>query len=261
MLRNHWNPALYEGKHAFVWQYGEDLIAWLAPQPGERILDLGCGTGQLTQTIAQSGAEVIGIDHSATMIAQARQHYPLLEFAVADARQLQSDYPCREQQSDRPFDAVFSNAVLHWILEADAVIQSVHHVLKPGGRFVAEFGGCGNVQEIVQSLHKARASLHNPACSPWYFPSLSEYATRLEQHGFEVRQAVLFDRPTPLEEGDAGLANWIHMFASRFLDDLSAEQQIQVVQTVEQDLKPTLHRDGQWWADYRRLRIMATKLE
>ena len=251
MLENCWNTTLYEGRHNFVWQYGENVLELLSPQPDERILDLGCGTGQLTEKIALAGAEVLGIDRAASMIEKARQNYPQLQFAVADARDF---------QVEQPFDAVFSNAVLHWIPEPDAVIRCIYQALKPGGRFVAEFGGKGNVKAIALALDRVLNTFGYASYdAAWYFPSIGEYATRLEQQGFDVTHAVIFDRPTPLENGDAGMANWIRMFGSRFLDKLSDVQQTQVIQAMEYDLKPTLYRDGKWWADYRRIRIVARK--
>ena len=251
MLENCWNTTLYEGRHNFVWQYGENVLELLSPQPDERILDLGCGTGQLTEKIALAGAEVLGIDRAASMIEKARQNYPQLQFAVADARDF---------QVEQPFDAVFSNAVLHWIPEVDAVIRCIYQALKPGGRFVAEFGGKGNVKAIALALDRVLNTFGYASYdAAWYFPSIGEYATCLEQQGFDVTHAVIFDRPTPLENGDAGIANWIRMFASRFLEGLSNAQQTQVIQAIEHDLKPTLYRDGKWWGDYRRIRIVAQK--
>ncbi|MBD2451222.1 methyltransferase domain-containing protein [Nostoc sp. FACHB-152] len=252
--KHNWDASLYQDKHAFVWQYGEDLLQWLHPKPGELILDLGCGTGQLTAKIAESGAEVRGIDSAATMIETARQNYPHLRFEVADARNF---------QIDKPLDAVFSNATLHWVKEADAAIASIYQALKPRGRFIAEFGGQGNVQSIVQALYKAfdKIGLSNPqALNPWYFPSISEYSTLLEKQGFEVTHAILFARPTPLVDGTAGMQNWIQMFGSAFLTKLSAEEQLQVIRTVEDYLQPTLYQNGSWTADYRRIRIAAIKV-
>jgi trans-aconitate 2-methyltransferase len=253
LLDNNWNTDLYEDKHAFVWQYGENLLKVLNPKPGESILDLGCGTGQLTEKIAQAGAEVIGIDRAFSMIETARQNYPHLRFDVADAR----DFHVL-----KPLDAVFSNAVLHWIKEADAAIASIHQALKPGGRFVAEFGGKGNVQAIVTALYSAleAIAISPQALNPWYFPSIGEYATLLEQQGFDVTYATLFARPTPLTEGEAGMANWLEMFADAFLAGLSADQKIQIIRTVEEHLLPTLYQEGNWTADYRRIRIVAIKL-
>ncbi|MEH2453428.1 methyltransferase domain-containing protein [Nostoc sp.] len=252
-IPNNWNTALYQEKHAFVWQYGEDLLKFLNPKPGESILDLGCGTGQLTEKIAQAGAEVMGVDHAATMIEKARQNYPHIRFDVADARNF---------QVDKPLDAVFSNAVLHWVKEADSAIASIHQALKPGGRFVAEFGGKGNIQAIVTALESALEPFNISAqtLNPWYYPSIGEYASLLEQQGFDVIHAILFARPTPLADKEAGMANWIQMFASAFLTLLPADQQTQVIHAVEEYLKPTLYQQGTWTADYRRIRIVAIKL-
>jgi trans-aconitate 2-methyltransferase len=253
-IPNHnWDTNLYEDKHAFVWQYGENLLQLLNPKPGELILDLGCGTGQLTEKIAQTGAEVMGIDSATTMIEKARQNYPHIRFDVADARDF---------KVEQPLDAVFSNAVLHWVKEADKAIASVHQALKPGGRFVAEFGGKGNIQAIATALYSAMESIgisQPQTLNPWYFPSIGEYATLLEQQGFDVIYATVFARPTPLADKEAGIANWIKMFASAFLVGMTAEQQIQVIRHLEESLKPTLYQDGTWTADYRRIRVLAIK--
>jgi trans-aconitate methyltransferase len=253
MLENEWNTTLYERSYAFVWQHGASLLELLAPQPGERILDLGCGTGQLTEQIAKMNAEVIGIDAAFSMIEKAKQNYPQLQFAIANAENF---------QVDALFDAVFSNAVLHWVLEPEAAIRCIHQALKPGGRFVAEFGGKGNVQAIVTALLRGLESMDLPfqSINPWYFPSIGEYTTRLEQQGFDVTYAVLFDRPTRLEDGEAGLAKWLQMFASRYLEGLSSVQRSRLIQIVEESLKPTLYREGIWIADYRRIRVIAVKL-
>ncbi|HEY9696212.1 MAG TPA: class I SAM-dependent methyltransferase [Trichocoleus sp.] len=246
-----WNASLYQKNYGFIWQYGENLIDLLAPQPGERILDLGCGTGQLTTKIAETGAEVVGIDRSPEMIATAKQNYPELLFEVADARQLQ--FP-------QPFDAVFSNAVLHWILEPDAAIRSIYQALKPGGRLVAEFGGKGNVNGVVAALKEALVAV---GCSIdsnlWYFPSISDYTTRLEQQGFEVTYAALFDRRTALASGETGLVNWLQMFAEKFIGGLPNEQQTEVIRSIETRLRPLFFQNGTWTIDYRRIQIRAIR--
>lgn len=255
MTQNSWNATLYEDRHGFVWQYGADLVDLLAPQPGERILDLGCGTGQLTEQIARSQAKVWGIDSSETMIAKAKANYPHLEFAVADARNF---------HFDRPFDAVFSNAVLHWVPEADRAIACIRQSLEVGGRFVAEFGGKGNVGsierllvEVLEEMGYADAAAFNP----WYFPSIGEYAAKLEKQGLEVIYAALFDRSTPLEGGDLGLQNWLEMFASGFLSQVSEADRSHLIRSVEDRLRPTLYRNNTWFADYRRIRIAAVAIE
>ncbi len=253
MTQDSWNTALYEQQHAFVWQYGESLLKLLAPQAGEQILDLGCGTGQLTEKIAQSGAFVQGIDSSLSMISTAKVNYPHINFAAADARDF---------QVEEPLDAVFSNAVLHWIRSPEAAIYCVEKALKPGGRFVAEFGGKGNVGAIVRALLSVLSEIGcegAQALNPWYFPSVGEYAGLLEKGGFEVSYAVLFDRPILLEGGNAGMANWIEMFAGGFLLGLSEEVRSHVIRTVEEHLRSVLYCDGNWSADYRRIRFVAVK--
>ncbi len=239
-----WNAACYQQQHSYVWQHGESLLALLNAQVGDRILDLGCGTGQLTEQIAASGAEVMGIDSDRAMIAQAQANYPHITFQVANAASF---------QLPEPVDAVFSNAVLHWVPQAEAAARCIAKALKPGGRLVAELGGKGNVQTILTSLEQVsgRANLN-----PWYFPSLGEYVKLLEQLGFEVTFAHLFDRPTNL--GDAGLAGWLEMFSQRFFADLSAAEWAQTVAAVEADASQ-LCQNGEWIADYRRLRIVAIK--
>lgn len=253
MSQDAWNSALYEKSHAFVWEYGESLLELLLPQAGEQILDLGCGTGQLTAKIAESGAFVQGIDSSLAMISTARANYPQINFAVADARDFQVEYL---------LDAVFSNAVLHWIKEPEAAINCVAKALKPGGRFVAEFGGKGNVGAIVRAILSVLSEIgceEPQALNPWYFPSIGEYAGLLEKQGFEVGYAVLFDRPTLLEGGSAGMVNWIQMFAGGFLSGLSDDVRPHLIRTVEERLRSVLYCDENWSADYRRIRIVAVK--
>src|SRR5438270_5751580 len=174
MANDHWNAALYAGKHSFVFGYGRDLVSLLDPQPGERILDLGCGTGQLTRAIADAGAQVVGIDNSPGMIEAARAEYTDLEFEQADARSFSFPYA---------FDAVFSNAVLHWVLEAESVVRCVSSSLKPGGRFIAEFGGHGNVARISDALREAlREEGQADERAWWYYPTVGEYSALLEKH-------------------------------------------------------------------------------
>jgi trans-aconitate methyltransferase len=188
------------------------------------------------------------------MIEQARHHYPTLRFEVANAIDLQF----QEQ-----FDAVFSNAVLHWIREPEKVVTSIRRALKPGGHFVAEFGGKGNVKAVLTAISNAMESVGYPvdeAMNPWYFPSIGEYGTLLEQQGLELTFATLFERPTLLDDGDKGMQNWIKMFANSFLQSLPADKQTDVLETIENQLRPTLYQDRTWFADYKRIRVMAIKL-
>jgi trans-aconitate methyltransferase len=245
-----WDVARYQNLHSFVWHYGESLVDLLSPQPGERILDLGCGTGQLTQKLAEYGALVEGLDADPAMVTQAQQNYPHLSFRMAKAQGFTVDVP---------YDAVFSNAVLHWVLDPAAVLTCVWQALRPGGRFVAEFGGKGNVQTIMNALQDVLGQSAGPPV--WYFPSLAEYAALLEAQGFEVTDAHLFDRPTPLADGEKGLAHWLRMFGTRCFQGMSEAEVNQVVLQIEIQLKASLYQaqENLWIADYRRLRVRAVK--
>ncbi|HEV2298454.1 MAG TPA: methyltransferase domain-containing protein [Candidatus Acidoferrales bacterium] len=247
-----WNAGLYDGKHSFVWKMATGLIDLLAAQPGERILDIGCGTGHLTAQIAKTGAHVTGVDRSPEMIGRAQQEYPDLRFHVMDAREIA--FP-------ESFDAVFSNATLHWITEPERVITGIARSLRPGGRFVAEFGGKGNIAQFLAAADRAWSRLEFPATMPhpWFYPSVAEYAGLLENHGLEVTHASLFDRPTPLEDGERGLRNWMEMFVGTLVETLSSSQREQFKAAVEQEARPALFRDSQWIMDYRRLRIVANR--
>jgi len=247
---NHWNTETYDGSHSFVFEYGEDVVSLLDPQAGERVLDLGCGTGHLTDAIADSGAEVVGVDSAESMLAEARSDYPDHEFVHGDARDL---------AFEESFDAVFSNAALHWIADQDSVLESVASVLEPGGRFVAELGGTGNVSAIVDAVFTELERRGYEQSDTWYFPSIGEYAPRLEAHGFEVQYATLFDRPTELDDGEDGLASWLEMFGDSLLSPVPASELDDVVAAVEDELRADHFEGGVWTADYRRLRFVAVK--
>jgi trans-aconitate methyltransferase len=222
------------------------LLELLGPGKGERILDLGCGTGQLTADIAATAAQVVGLDSSPEMLGQARQNYPHLKFVLADATSF---------RFDEPFDAVFSNAALHWVKNAEAAVECIAAALRPGGRFVAEFGGKGNIASIMGALDAVFGAAVEERC-PWWFPGIGEYASLLERHGLEVGQASLFDRPTPIE-GEHGMEDWIEMFCGSYLRDLSADRAKEKVREVAEYLRPKLYREGIWMLDYRRLRVVA----
>jgi len=247
-----WDAELYETKHAFVWEKARCLLEWLAAQSGERILDVGCGTGHLSAEIATSGARVVGVDRSPEMVAEARQKFPEVKFEVCDARDL---------LFMQEFDGVFSNAALHWIPQADQVVEGIARALKPGGRFVAEFGGKGNVQNTVAALERGLTALNISAnaANPWYYPSVAEYSTLLEKHGFEVRHVILFDRPTALEDGERGLATWITMFGGSFLQRVPAARRADYLRAVEAAASSSLWKGHHWELDYRRLRLAAQK--
>lgn len=246
-----WDATLYDQKHSFVFQYGQGVLDLLEPQAGEYILDLGCGTGHLTKAIAGAGARVLGIDGAASMIEQARQNYPEIEFQVADARTF--DMP-------DTFDAIFSNAVLHWIPEAEQVVQHIAANLKSGGRFVAEFGGKNNIKTFITALQQSLDEVaHKQVQAQWFYPSIGEYASLLEKHGLAVRAAWLIERPTRLEDGTRGLRTWVGMFRSDWVSDLPPETQEQVFTSVENKLRDHLFHDGNWYLDYQRIRVVARK--
>jgi trans-aconitate methyltransferase len=247
-----WNASLYDDKHSFVYKMAAGLVDQLEVKPGERILDVGCGTGTLTEKIASLGATVVGTDRSPEMVEQARDKFPSLHFEVMDAREL---------RFAEPFDAVFSNATLHWIKEADRVAAGVAVALKPGGRFVAEFGGKGNIDQVVAAAQHAWRSLGFPGQlpNPWYYPGIAEYSNVLEQAGLEVTFANLFERPTPLEDGERGLHNWLEMFASSIMQQIPADKREALISEIERAARPTLWHDDHWILDYRRLRVIARK--
>jgi trans-aconitate methyltransferase len=247
-----WDPELYEARHSFVWQFGQDLIEILDPKHGERVLDLGCGPGQLTAQIAERGADVSGLDASPEMIGQARQNYPHLKFVLGDSANM---------YFDAEFDAVFSNAALHWMLEVSAVASGIARALKQGGRLVAELGGKGNISQIERAIEAVlRPYLgERIPTKRTFFPSVGEYSSTLESQGLEVRTAQIFDRPTKLQ-GELGMENWLRQFAAYYFETLPPADRQPALRSVVENLRPILFRDGSWFADYRRLRIVAVKL-
>jgi trans-aconitate methyltransferase len=248
-----WNAELYDDKHAFVFQYGESVLELLDVKPGERILDLGCGTGHLTQEIKDHGAEVVGIDASAEMIETASKKFPEVRFAVADA----ADF-----HFDEPFDAVFSNAALHWVHKADDAIKCVYDSLKPGGRFVAEMGGKDNVKHMMAAAKQVLEKYgHSDLAEKkaWYFPSLGEYAGKLEKAGFRVTFAIHFDRPTLLQDGRIGVVKWLNMFGGTFFEGIGETKKQQILDEITDILEPRYNKNGEWYADYVRLRFVAVK--
>ena len=251
MASNTWNADFYTSKHNFVTNYGESVVELLAPQAGELILDLGCGAGELTAKIANSGAKVYGIDFAPDMISKAQVKFPELEFKQHNA---ELPFPFEER-----FDAVFSNAALHWMINAEAVIKNVAQSLKPRGRFVFEMGGKGNVAAIIQALELAANDFNLTKLAIYnYFPSISEYSSILERNGLNVKFAVLFERPTLLD-GEDGLRNWIKMFRNSVLDKLEPSTHEQFLAKIEHYGQAKLLLKQQWFADYVRLRMIAIK--
>lgn len=250
-----WNAELYDQKHNFVYQYGEDVLSLLEPKAGESILDLGCGSGFLTNEIRKYSAKVLGVDSSAEMIEKARNNYPETEFKVINATDL---------SFNASFNAIFSNAVLHWIKAEDQpkMMDAVFTALKPGGRFVAEMGGKGNVGLMISTLRKVLNLYGYPQQAEMdylFFPSVGEYTSMLENAGFKVNYAAHFDRETLLQDQSEGVKKWITMFASDFFIGVKEAHQPIILNETAKQLQPFYEKNGEWYADYKRLRFIAIK--
>jgi trans-aconitate methyltransferase len=249
-----WQPDVYDSQFGFVSDYGQEILKILDPQPNEKILDLGCGTGRLTDAIAQSGALVTGMDLDISMLARAKEMYPNIRFEEADAHFF---------KTDARFDAVFSNAALHWMTRPSMVLERVSDALRTGGRFVAEMGAKGNVQIIITALRDAldKLKIEVPDLNHiWYFPSVAEYCQLLEQHSFHIDFVQHFPRRTPLPPGKNGLKSWVRMFASPILGQVSNHMVNTICAEVERSANDRLFEDGRWFADYQRLRFGATRI-
>jgi SAM-dependent methyltransferase len=245
-VSQHWDAERYVRNARFVADLGAPLLELLAAKPGERILDLGCGDGRLSLRIGETGALVIGVDGAPGMIDAARAQG--VDAHVMDGQAL---------TFHEEFHAVFSNAALHWMTDADAVIAGVRRALKPGGRFVAEFGGGDNVRQVAAALIDAldRRGHQGRAAMPWYFPTDGEYRERLEAGGFTVDSIALIPRPTPLP---GVIGDWLDTFAESFLFTVPEAERDDLKGEVVEALRPTLcDDDGQWFVDYVRLRVTA----
>jgi trans-aconitate methyltransferase len=244
-----WKAEKYAEHAHFVPALGQPVLELLRAQPGERILDLGCGDGVLTEKITAAGAVVVGVDASADMISAARKRG--IDARVGDGAAL---------RFSREFDAVFSNAALHWMKEnPDAVIAAVARALKPGGRFAGEMGGHGCVAAITVALIAAleRRGIEASSETPWYFPTVADYRRRLERAGFDVEYIELIPRPTPLPTDMAG---WLDTFAAPFLRRLPEAERIAARDEAIAMLRPVLcDETGRWTADYMRLRFLARR--
>jgi SAM-dependent methyltransferase len=224
------------------------LFAWLAPRPGERILDLGCGDGVLSERIVGCGASVVGIDTATAMVDAARRRG--IDARVLDVHDL---------DVEEGYDAVFSNAALHWMRAHREVFARVRRALRPGGRFVAEMGAQGNVAVLRSALHAvlARHGVDPRAHDPWTFAAADEQKERLETAGLRVERIEVVPRPTPLP---TGLRGWLDTFGQSFLDALPAPLRPVAVAEVEDLAAPLLRDvDGLWVADYVRLRWIARR--
>ncbi len=243
-----WDATSYARNAAYVGELAADLVDLLDPKAGETIIDLGCGDGALSLKLAERGARVIGLDASAAMVAHARSRG--IEARVADA----ADFSL-----DAPADALFSNATLHWVPRAREAAACMQAALRPGGRLVAEFGGLGNVAQVVAALEaELTARSINPAgLNPWFFPDADTYSALLEEAGFTVKAIRLFDRPTRVE---MGIEAWLRLFAPAFLKPLKPVDHEPFIAAVAERLAPGLQDSaGIWWVDHVRLRVQAVR--
>ena len=242
---NRWTSETYKANAAYVPALGGAVFDLLNPQPGERILDIGCGEGTLTERIVRAGAIVVGVDASEDMVAAAKARG--LDARLIDAEHL---------PFEREFDAVFSNAALHWVRDHDAMLAGVHRALLPGGRFVAEFGGHGNIAAIQVAIRSVLAHRGWETNIHRYYATPEEYSARLTEHGFTVDRIDLIPRPTPLPTGIRG---WIETFERATLDRIPQGERESFMQHVEDLLREEVcDRQGNWTAHYVRLRFRAT---
>jgi SAM-dependent methyltransferase len=244
--KQHWSAERYAATAHFVPAFGGPVVELLDPQPGERVLDLGCGDGVLTEKILAAGASVVAVDAAPDMVAAAKAR-------GLDARVV----PGQSLAFEREFDAVFSNAALHWMRPQEAVLDGVRRALKPGGRFVAEMGGHNNTAAILTAMRAvlARRGIEALSLSPWYFPSAAAYQKKLQAAGFAVEEIAIIPRPTPI---DAGLDARLEAFAEDFLNPLPPDDRRAARQEICDLLHPILRDEtGLWIADYVRLRFRA----
>lgn len=250
MTKQNWNAEQYQKGASFVSRLGTPVLELLAPESGEKILDLGCGDGTLTSQIQNRNCEVLGIDSSASMIAKAREKG--LKARVLSAENI--DYHCQ-------FDAVFTNAVLHWVDDIDAVVTKVHHALKVNGRFIGEFGGKGNIEALISQISVTFSEFpeFGEFNNPWYFPSTEEFSSVLERSRFQIQYIELIPRPTTLK---SGINSWLKIFTNSITEGLSVEQKKIFITEVTKKLKPLIFSETEGWiADYVRIRFKAIKTD
>ena len=250
-MNQHWNSKQYTENFSFVHQYGNDVADLIEMTDVSSILDLGCGNGALSGRFAGQGLSVTGLDASEEMLMIARSSHPDITFIHGDATSF---------RLEQPVDVVFSNAVFHWIDKNRQrhMMECVHKALYDNGQFVFEMGGYGNNCRIHEALEKAFARYDLVYRMPFFFPTIGEYSVLLEESGFRITHAFLFDRPTVLHGGN-GLSDWIHMFINKPFEGVPDSTKEEVIEMAVSELKPVLYQDDHWYADYVRLRMRAIK--
>ncbi|MBQ7197456.1 MAG: class I SAM-dependent methyltransferase [Synergistaceae bacterium] len=244
-----WEAKEYEDKFSFVHRYGEDVINMIDAPLGSLVIDLGCGNGALTQKISERGYSVIGIDGSSDMLKLARKLHPNLEFREDDARYF---------KLENKADVIFSNAVFHWIddEDQDKLLKNIRSNLNDKGSLVCEFGGFGCAETVHSSLRLTFNSHGLEYPFSFYFPTIGEYAPRIEKAGFILKEAFLFERPTP-QNGENGLKNWIKMFCKRAFTDISENDSEIIINEAVENARYVLFHDETWYVDYVRIRLKA----
>lgn len=243
-----WNSQLYDNKHDFVAEYGKGLLEFVPDNKEQTILDLGCGTGTLTAQLSNLGSKVIGVDSSQCMIDKAKEQFDNIEFMICDALNL---------PFENEFDVGFSNAVFHWISDHDALLSNVHKVLKADGLLVCEFGANGNIATIENAFVEVCSSLGYDYTPKFNFSTYESFGKLLEGKGFVIDKIYDYNRPTPLKDGEQGLANWMKQFFASELAVMPEDIQVTVIKKVEELARETLWNGKEWVADYRRLRAIA----
>ncbi len=246
-----WNSKLYDNAQSFVSEYGKGLIDFIPNKEGQAILDLGCGTGDLTNEIStRLSVNIIGVDSSKEMINKAKSKYTNINFDVCDATKL---------PLENAFDVVFSNAVFHWIPNQNDLHKSIYNALKKDGILICEFGANKNIYNITTAFSNAIAKYDDIYSSPFYFPTVEEHATILENNRFIIDKIYDYDRPTILPNENLGLRQWVSQFFSEPLNKYSENRQEEILTNVESQLRPIMFDGEKWTADYRRLRVIAHK--
>ena len=249
-MNNRWDSNNYTDNFQFVHKYGEGVLELLTVPKGSFVVDLGCGNGALTKRLYEKGFRTLGIDASPQMLEKAKELHPKLDFRLDDA--------CKFRLEEKA-DAIFSNAVFHWIDDHDALVKNVSENLRSGGEFVFEFGGKGCAETVHNAMEQAISSFGLKYVNNFKFRSIGEFAPLLEKYGFSVKYAVLYGRPTE-QIGENGLENWINMFLGAAFNGISSEMKAEIIKKVVELCRPELYTDGKWIIDYVRLQMKAIKL-